>query len=88
MDCPLFLVPHISESWLMEAMAISHGSLAHLALGSGLFTGATEQVAMRRTHALWLALARTHAVLVVLLSTVPRALTGVGTSGLESPVTT
>jgi hypothetical protein len=33
MDSPLFLVPHISESRPMEAMAISHGSLAHLALG-------------------------------------------------------
>jgi hypothetical protein len=88
MDCPLFLVLYINGSWLMEAMAILHGILAHLPLGSGLLTVGTEQVAVRRTQALWLALARTHAVLVVLLSTVLGALTGAGSSGLEGPVTT
>ena len=91
MDYPLFLVPHIGGSWLIGAVAIFHVIIAHFAIGGGLLTVVTEQLAAKRGDALWLAFARKHAVFLILLSSVLGALSGVGiwfTIGLVHPAAT
>jgi cytochrome d ubiquinol oxidase subunit I len=45
MDYPLFLVPHIGGGWLIGIVAILHVIISHFAVGGGLLTVATEQVA-------------------------------------------
>jgi mono/diheme cytochrome c family protein len=91
MDYPPFLVPTIGGSWLIGANAIVHVIIAHLAVGGGLLIVMTEQIAARRDDALWLAFARKQSVVLVLLSSVLGALTGVGiwfTIGLVQPAAT
>ena len=47
MDYPLFLVPYIGGSWLIGGIAIFHVIIAHFAIGGGLLTVVTEQLAAR-----------------------------------------
>ncbi len=91
MDYPLFLVPTIGGSWLIGGNAILHVIIAHFAVGGGLLVVMTEQLARRRGDALRLAFARRQSAVLVLLSTVLGALTGVGiwfTIGLVQPAAT
>jgi len=90
-DYPLFLVPTIGGSWLIGGNAILHVIIAHFAVGGGFLIVMTEQLAHRRGDALWLRFARRQSVVLVLLSTVLGALTGVGiwfTIGLVQPAAT
>jgi len=90
-DYPFFLVPTIGGSWLIGGNAILHVIIAHFAVGGGLLMVMTEQLARRRGDALWLGFARRQSVVLVLLSTVLGALTGVGiwfTIGLVQPAAT
>jgi cytochrome d ubiquinol oxidase subunit I len=90
-DYPLFLVPTIGGSWLIGGNAILHVIIAHFAVGGGLLIVLTEQLARRRGDALWLGFARRQSAVLVLLSTVLGALTGVGiwfTIGLVQPAAT
>jgi cytochrome bd-type quinol oxidase subunit 1 len=91
MDYPPFLVPTIGGSWLIGGNAILHVIIAHFAVGGGLLVVLTEQLARRRGDALWLGFARRQSAVLVLLSTVLGALTGVGiwfTIGLVQPAAT
>jgi cytochrome c553 len=91
MDYPLFLVPHIGGNWLIGVTAILHVIIAHFAIGGGLLIVVTEQFAARRDDPFRMEFARKQSVLLVLLSTVLGALTGVGiwfTIGLVHPAAT
>jgi hypothetical protein len=91
MDYPLFLVPYIGGSWLIGANAILHVIIAHFAIGGGILLVAAEWRAARRRDAIGLAFARRLSLLLVLVSTVVGALTGVGiwfTIGLVQPAAT
>lgn len=78
MDYPLFLVPYIGGGWLIGANAILHVVIAHCAIGGGLLIVVTEALALRRNDQLWLDFARRQSGVLVLLSSVLGALTGVG----------
>ena len=91
MDYPLFLVPHIGGNWLIGATAILHVIIAHFAIGGGLLIVVTEQRAAQRDDLFRMEFAHKQSVLLVLLSTVLGALTGVGiwfTIGLVHPAAT
>jgi cytochrome d ubiquinol oxidase subunit I len=91
MDYPFFHVPVIGGGWLIGGNAILHVILAHLAIGGGLLVVATEQFGARRGDPIWLDFARKQSVVLLLLSTVLGAITGVGiwfTIGLVQPAGT
>jgi hypothetical protein len=90
-DYPLFLVPHIGGSWLIGGNAILHVIIAHFAIGGGILLAAMEQRAARRADAFGLDFVRRLSRVLVPVSTVLGALTGVGiwfTIGLVHPAAT
>ena len=78
MNYPLWDVPGIGGGILIAMIAITHVFISHFAVGAGFFNVVTEQRARRLGDDHLLAFVRTHSFVLLLLSMVLGALTGVG----------
>ncbi len=91
MHYPLFEVPVLGGGMLIAIIAIFHVFVAHFAVGAGIFLAVGETVARRRKDGLLLRFLRDTISVLVLVSFVAGAVTGVGiwvTIGLVSPAAT
>lgn len=87
MDYPLWDLA-IGGSVLMGVVAVAHVIVAHFAIGGGLLIAASETLAARRGDGALLELARRSSLMLILVSTVFGAISGVGiwvVAGLISP---
>ena len=78
----------IGGSLLMAIVAITHVIVSHFAVGGGLVLAVTETLAVRRNDPELRALARRSSLVLILVSTVFGAISGVGiwvVAGLISP---
>ena len=90
MDYPLWNLP-IGGGVLIGIVAIAHVLVSHFAVGGGLALAVLETAAVRRRDAAMRALARRTSLLLILISTVFGAISGVGiwvTIGLVHPAAT
>lgn len=78
MNYPLWDVPVVGGGILIAIVAIIHVFISHFAVGAGLFNVFSEQRARRFGDDHLLAFVRTHSFVLLLLSMVLGALTGVG----------
>jgi cytochrome bd-type quinol oxidase subunit 1 len=78
MNYPVWEIPFISGAGIIAAIAILHVFVSHLAIGAGLLLVLTEHKAYREGDERILAYTRRNARLLILLSLVIGALTGVG----------
>jgi mono/diheme cytochrome c family protein len=89
MDYPIWDVA-IGGGMLMGIVAIAHVIVSHFAIGGGLVIAATETLAVRRGDGEMRELARRSSLVLILISTVFGAISGVGiwvVAGLISPAT-
>jgi mono/diheme cytochrome c family protein len=89
MDYPIWDVA-IGGSVLMGLVAITHVIVSHFAIGGGLVIAATETLAVKRNDHEMRELARRSSLVLILVSTVFGAISGVGiwvVAGLISPST-
>ena len=89
MDYPIFDVA-IGGSVLMGLVAVTHVIVAHFAIGGGLVIAATETIAWRRGDPEMRDLAKRSSLVLILVSTVFGAISGVGiwvVAGLIAPST-
>ena len=89
MDYPIFDVA-FGGGVLMGAVAITHVIVAYFAIGGGLVIAATETLAWRRGDPEMRQLAKRSSLMLILVSTVFGAISGVGiwvVAGLISPAT-
>jgi mono/diheme cytochrome c family protein len=87
MDYPVW-DPAIGGGMLMAIVAISHVIVSHFAIGGGLVIAVTETLAVRRSDHELRELARRSSLVLILVSTVFGAISGVGiwvVAGLISP---
>lgn len=87
MDYPVWEVG-IGGGVLMALVAVSHVIVAHFAVGGGLLIAVTETLAVRRGDFEFRELARRSSLMLILVSTVYGAISGVGiwvVAGLISP---
>jgi hypothetical protein len=87
MDYPVWDVA-IGGGMLMAIVAIAHVIVSHFAIGGGLLIVVTEAISVRREDAELRGLARRSSLLLILVSTVFGAISGVGiwvVAGLISP---
>lgn len=87
MDYPVWDVA-IGGSMLMAVVAITHVIVSHFAVGGGLVLAVTETLAVKRNDPHLRELARRSALVLILVSTVFGAISGVGiwvVAGLISP---
>jgi mono/diheme cytochrome c family protein len=90
MDYPIW-TPALGGGVLIGLVAITHVLVSHFAVGGGIALAIVETLAVRRRDAALRALARRTSLLLILVSTVFGALSGVGiwvTIGLVHPVAT
>jgi cytochrome d ubiquinol oxidase subunit I len=76
---------------LIGIVAIAHVLVSHFAIGGGLAIAVIETIAVRRSNAAWRALAKRSSLMLILVSTVFGAISGVGiwvTIGLVQPAAT
>jgi cytochrome bd-type quinol oxidase subunit 1 len=78
MNYPPWDMPGIGGAALIAVIAILHVFISHFAVGASLFNVLTERRARRLNDAALLAFVRTHSFVLLLLSMVLGALTGVG----------
>jgi mono/diheme cytochrome c family protein len=78
MNYPVWEIPFLSGAGVIAAIAILHVFVSHLAIGAGLLLVLTEHKAYREDDERILAYTRRNARLLILLSLVIGALTGVG----------
>ena len=78
MNYPLWDVPGIGGGMLIALVAITHVFISHFAVGAGFFNVYSERLARRTGDAHLLHFVRTHSFVLLLLSLVLGALTGVG----------
>ena len=78
MNYPLWEIPFLGGSSIIASIAILHVFVSHLAIGASLLLVLTERKAYREGDDRILAYARQNARLLILLSLVLGALTGVG----------
>jgi len=89
MDYPLWDIA-IGGSMLMALVAVTHVIVSHFAIGGGLVIAVTETLAVRRGDHEMRELARRSSLMLILVSTVFGAISGVGiwvVAGLISPST-
>ena len=89
MDYPIW-VPAMGGSMLMALMAVSHVIVSHFAIGGGLLIAVTETLAVRRADPELRELARRSSLVLILVSSVFGAISGVGiwfVAGLVAPAT-
>jgi mono/diheme cytochrome c family protein len=89
MDYPLWDIA-IGGSMLMALVAVTHVIVSHFAIGGGLVIAVTETLAVRRGDHEMRELARRSSFMLILVSTVFGAISGVGiwvVAGLISPST-
>jgi mono/diheme cytochrome c family protein len=89
MDYPIFDVA-IGGSVLMGLVAVTHVIVSHFAIGGGLVIAATETIAWRRGDPEMRDLAKRSSLMLILVSTVFGAISGVGiwvVAGLIAPAT-
>ncbi len=87
MDYPIWDLA-IGGSWLMAIVAIPHVIVSHFAVGGGLLIAVTETLAVTRDDMELRELARRSSLMLILVSTVFGAISGVGiwvVAGLISP---
>jgi cytochrome bd-type quinol oxidase subunit 1 len=78
MNYPIFDVPFIGGGILIAIIAIIHVFISHFAVGAGLFNLVSERRARKTGDTVLLDFVRTHSSVLVLVSMVLGALTGVG----------
>ncbi|RMH06749.1 MAG: hypothetical protein D6704_06395 [Nitrospirae bacterium] len=78
MNYPLWDVPVIGGGILIAIISIIHVFISHFAVGAGVFNVLTERMARRARDAALLAFVRRHSFVLLLVSMVVGALTGVG----------
>jgi cytochrome bd-type quinol oxidase subunit 1 len=78
MNYPLWEIPYLSGALVIASIAILHVFVSHLAIGASLLLVLTERKAYREGDERILTYARQNARLLILLSLVLGALTGVG----------
>lgn len=78
MNYPIWEIPFLGGAPVIAAIAILHVFISHLAIGAGLLLVLTERKAYRENDDGILAYTRRNAQLLILLSLVLGALTGVG----------
>ncbi|RMG47412.1 MAG: cytochrome C [Acidobacteria bacterium] len=86
-DYPLW-IPSIGPGVLMGLVAIAHVTVSHFAIGGGLLIAVSETLAARRGDDALRELARRSSFMLILVSTVFGAITGVGiwvVAGLVAP---
>lgn len=91
MDYPVWLDATLSGGVVIGAVSILHVIIAHFAIGAGFVIVAAEARGRSRGEEVFVRFAERHSYLLLLLSVVLGALTGVGiwfTIGLVSPVAT
>ncbi len=91
MDYPVWLDATLSGGVVIGAVSILHVIIAHFAIGAGFVIVAAEARGRGRGQEVFVRFAEKHSYLLLLLSVVLGALTGVGiwfTIGLVSPVAT
>ena len=89
MDYPIFDVA-IGGSVLMGLVAVTHVIVSHFAIGGGLLIAVTETLAVRRGDPEMRELAKRSSLVLILVSTVFGAISGVGiwvVAGLIAPAT-
>ncbi len=89
MDYPIFDIA-IGGSVLMGVVAVTHVIVSHFAIGGGLVIAATETLAWRRGDPEMRDLAKRSSLMLILVSTVFGAISGVGiwvVAGLIAPAT-
>ena len=89
MDYPIWDIA-IGGSVLMGMVAIAHVIVSHFAIGGGLVIAVTETLAVKRGDASLRELAKRSSLMLILISTVFGAISGVGiwvVAGLISPAT-
>ncbi|MDW7968518.1 MAG: cytochrome ubiquinol oxidase subunit I [Thermoanaerobaculum sp.] len=90
MDYPLW-IPDIGPGILIGIVAIAHVLVSHFAVGGGIVMAVVETLAVKRGDAALRQLAKRTSLILILVSTVFGAITGVGiwvTIGLLHPVAT
>jgi len=88
MQFPHFLVPHAGGGLLIAAVAIFHVMVAHFAVGTGIFNAVSETLARKRGDVALRSFLHSHTKLLILLSFVAGAVSGVGiwlTTAIVSP---
>lgn len=91
MEYPFFEVPRLGGGMVIAMIAIFHVFIAHFAVGGGLFLAIGETVARRRNDRVLLRFLRDEISVLVLISFVAGAVSGVGiwvSIGLTSPAAT
>ena len=91
MEYPLFEVPKLGGGMLIAIVAIIHVCIAHTAVGAGFFIAFAHTRAVRRNDTLLLDFLKRYSLVLVLVSLIAGAVTGVGiwiTISLVSPVAT
>ncbi|MBN2328411.1 MAG: cytochrome ubiquinol oxidase subunit I [Candidatus Omnitrophica bacterium] len=78
MQYPIWDVPMLGGGMVIAVIAIVHVTVAHFAVGAGLFVAVTESKALRRNRPLLLRFLKDYTKFLVLVSFVFGALTGVG----------
>ncbi len=78
MNYPIWEIPFLGGAPVIAAIAVLHVFISHLAIGAGLLLVLTERKAYRERDDRILAYVRRNAQLLILLSLVVGALTGVG----------
>ena len=78
MNYPLWEVPFIGASLVIAGIAIIHVFIAHFAVGAGIFNAITERRAREENDQALLAFVRANSFVLILVSMVLGALTGVG----------
>jgi len=89
MDYPIWDIT-IGGGMLMAIVAVTHVIVSHFAIGGGLLIAVTETLAVRRGDIEMRELARRSSLMLILVSTVFGAISGVGiwvVAGLISPTT-
>ncbi len=84
MDYPVWDVA-MGGSVLMAVVAITHVIVSHFAVGGGLLIAVTETLAVRRGDSAFRDLARRSSLVLILVSTVFGAISGVGDLGRGRP---
>ncbi len=78
MQYPIWDVPQIGGGMVIAMIAIFHVTIAHFAVGAGLFSAVTEHYAWKKNNQLLLRFLRDYVRYLILISFVLGALSGVG----------
>lgn len=78
MDYPLWINPNIAGGQLIAAIAILHVFISHFAVGMGLYVVLAEQKAVKTGDGELLKFVKTNSSLILFISAILGALTGVG----------